>query len=178
MVYGWPVRLAGLVPASLIVSCLAVPPDGDDPPDAVASPGTLQEPASPVLASTIDWSQGDCLSQLRTLQQAAEQGRLTPDDQPPFAVQLVPASRDWLDAVPELPIDADLPDAVQDGPPTGARCVIRIGPARDQTAAHRAVDVQDVRSAYQSASRSEHNPDYDAAQLALRQAKEGAKGQP
>ena len=54
--------------------------------------------------------------------------------------------------------------------------MLRIGPPRDQSAAHRAVDVQDVRSAYESGLRSERNPDYDAAQLAHREARDDAKG--
>ena len=127
--------------------------------------------------ASIDWSAGDCLSGLRTLQQAASEGRLTADDRPPFAVQLVAPPGEWLDAVPELPIEADLPLALDGaGAAGGARCVIRIGPPREQRAAHRAVDLQDVRSAYQSALRSERNPEYDAAQLAHREAKDDAKG--
>ena len=54
--------------------------------------------------------------------------------------------------------------------------MLRIGPARNQRAAHRAVDLQDVHSAYQSSLRSERNPDYDAAHLKLSQAKAQAKG--
>ena len=51
--------------------------------------------------------------------------------------------------MPQLPIEADLPLAIDDPGAAGARCVLRIGPPRDQSAAHRAVDVQDVRSAYE-----------------------------
>jgi hypothetical protein len=157
-------------------------PAADEPQDPAAAaeiaPGAGPALASPTgAAGPIDWSQGDCLSQLRTLQQAASDGSLTADDRPPFAVQLVAAPGDWLDAVPQLPIESDLPLAVDAaGPAGGARCVIRIGPARDQREAHRAVDVQDVRSEYQSALRSERNPDYDAAQLAHREAREDAEG--
>jgi hypothetical protein len=177
MQHGWSIRLAGLAPAGLIAACLATP--AADDPSLAAAGGAGQgvpAPASAAYAS-IDWSQGDCLSRLRILQQAASEGRLGPDARPPFAVQLVRAPGDWLDAVPELPLEADLPLALDDaGSPGGARCVIRIGPARNQRAAHRAVDVQDVRSAYQSGLRNERNPDYDAAQLALREAKDDAKG--
>jgi hypothetical protein len=174
MEYGWSIRLAGLAPAGLIAACLAAPAadDSASPTSAADVPGTQSTALAP-----IDWSQGDCLSQLRLLQQAASDGRLGPDEQPPFAVQLVAAPGDWLDAVPQLPIETDLPLAIDDaGPAGGARCVLRIGPARNQSAAHRAVDVQDVRSAYQSALRSERNPEYDAAQLAHREAKDDAKG--
>ena len=174
MKYGWSIRLAGLAPAGLIAACLAAPAadDSASPTSAAEVPGTQSAALAP-----IDWSQGDCLSQLRLLQQAASDGRLGPDEQPPFAVQLVAAPGDWLDAVPQLPIETDLPLAIDDaGPAGGARCVLRIGPAHDQSAAHRAVDVQDVHSAYQNALRSERNPDYDAAQLAHREAREDAKG--
>ena len=173
MTYGWSIRLAGLTPAGLVAACLALPPAADDAP----SPTAAGQPAPAAAGhAAIDWSQGDCLSQLRLLQQAASEGRLGPHDQPPFAVQLVAAPGDWLDAVPQLPIEADLPLAIDDPGAAGARCVLRIGPPRDQSAAHRAVDVQDVRSAYESGLRSERNPDYDAAQLAHREARDDAKG--
>jgi len=172
MEYGWSIRLAGLAPAGLIASCLALPAADEAPnPTAAAAVHTVTAAPAP-----IDWSRGDCLSQLRLLQQAASEGRLGPDEQPPFAVELVAAPGDWLDAVPQLPVEADLPVAHDDTGASGARCVLRIGPARDQSAAHRAVDVQDVRSVYQSGLRSERNPDYDAAQLAHREAREDAEG--
>jgi Trypsin-like peptidase domain len=177
MQYGWSIRLAGFAPAGLVAACLAVPPAADDP----GTSAVAREAASAALGAgagaPIDWSQGDCLSQLRSLQQAASDGRLSADDRPPFAVQLVAAPGNWLDAVPQLPIETDLPLALEDaGAAAEARCLIRIGPAHGQSAAHRAVDVQDVQSAYQSALRSERNPDYDAAQLAHREAKENAEG--
>ena len=118
MEHGWSIRLAGLAPAGLIAACLAVPPAADDPRTEAA-----QRPRSVALGAgagtPIDWSQGDCLSQLRTLQQAASDGRLGPDDRPPFAVQLVAAPGNWLDAVPQLPIEADLPLAVDAAAPAG-----------------------------------------------------------
>jgi hypothetical protein len=168
MQYGWSIRLAGLAPASLMAACLATPPAVDGSASAVSPPG----PGSAY--APIDWGRGDCLSQLRALQQAASEGRLGPDERPPFAVELVAAPGDWLDAVPPLPIEADLPIAIDDV--AGAPCVLRIGPTRDQSAAHRAVDIEDVRSAYQSGLRSERNPDYDAAQLAHREARDDAEG--
>ncbi|HEX5077991.1 MAG TPA: hypothetical protein VFV80_02495, partial [Geminicoccaceae bacterium] len=153
MRYGWLIRLAGLAPAGLIAACTALPPATAEPPGAAAAA------ARAAAATPIDWSRGDCLSQLRTLQQAASDGRLAPDDRPPFAVQLVAQPGDWLDPAPPLPLETDLPLPVDAaGPPGGARCVIRIGPPRDQQEAHRAIDVEDVRSAYQSGLRSERNP--------------------
>jgi Trypsin-like peptidase domain len=177
MQYGWSIRLAGFAPAGLIAACLAVPPAADEPETSAIAPEAASGALGAGAGTPIDWSQGDCLSQLRTLQQAASDGRLSADDRPPFAVQLVAAPGNWLDAVPQLPIETDLPLALDDaGAATEARCLIRIGPAQDQSAAHRAVDIQDVHSAYQSALRSERNPDYDAAQLAHREAKENAEG--
>jgi Trypsin-like peptidase domain len=177
MEYGWSIRLAGFAPAGLIAACLAVPPAPDDPETSAIAPEAASGALGAGTGAPIDWSEGDCLSQLRVLQQAASDGRLSADDRPPFAVQLVAAPGDWLDAVPQLPIEIDLPLAVDAaGAAGGARCLVRIGPAHDQSAAHRAVDVQDVHSAYQSALRSERNPDYDAAQLTHREAKEDAEG--
>ncbi len=170
MIVGWSIRLAGLAPAGLVAACLAAPV-GDEPPKAVPAASVPARAAR----TPIDWTRGDCLSRLRTLQEAAADGRLTEDDRPPFAFELVKAPGSWLDAVPELPIEADLPLA-PDNTPAAAGCVIRIGPAHDLRAAQRAVDVQDVSSFYQTATRNERNPDYDAAKLKLREAKEHAKG--
>jgi hypothetical protein len=131
MTYGWSIRLAGLVPVGLIAACVATPAADDAPgPTAAEVAGTQRAALAP-----IDWNQGDCVSQLRLLQQAASEGRLGPHDRPPFAVQLVAAPGDWLDAVPPLPIEADLPLAIGDAGAGGARCVLRIGPPRDQSAA-------------------------------------------
>jgi len=181
MIHGWPTRLAGLVLASLVAACQATAPPGEEPAqaaDGLAAATALdqQKGRASAMPTPIDWSHGDCLSQLRTLQQVARDGRLGPNDRPPFVVDLVAPTGSWLDGVPDIPIEVDLPLAVvATGPPDGARCVLRIGPAHGQTAAHRAVDLQDVHSAYQSSLRSERNPEYDAAQLSHRRAKDRAK---
>src|ERR671925_1538662 len=123
MQYGWSIRLAGFAPAGLIAACLAVPPAADDPGTSTVAPEAASATLGAGAGTPIDWSQGDCLSQLRTLQQAASDGRLSADDRPPFAVQLVAAPGNWLDAVPELPIETDLPLALDDaGAATEARC--------------------------------------------------------
>ena len=183
MILGWPTRLAGLVPAGLVAACLAAPPSGEEPEPAAPATAALaaldDQKDQNGTATPIDWGQGDCLSQLRTLQRAAHEGSLGPAESPPFAVELVAPSGSWLDGVPDVPIEVDLPLAMVDaGAVDGARCVLRIGPARQQNAAHRAVDLQDVHSSYQSGLRSERNPDYDAAQLKHRQVRDQAKGSP
>jgi hypothetical protein len=177
MRHGWWTRLAGVAPASLVAACLAAPTTTGDLGGEAAAPS---EPAGAITATSIDWADGsDCVTQLRRLDQAAQDGRLSADDRPPIAVVLVSEARSWLDAAPPQPIDDDLPLEVHETASTvGAPCVIRIGPARDLSAAHRAVDLQDVNSAYQSGVRRERNPDYDAAQQALREAKDDAGGSP
>jgi Trypsin-like peptidase domain len=177
MRHGWWTRLAGVVPASLVAACLAAPTTTDRTGNMAAPP---VEPADAIMATSIDWSDGsDCVTQLRRLKQAAQDGLLSADDRPPIAVVLVSEPRSWLDAAPPQPIDDDLPLEVHEAASTvSAACVIRIGPARNLTAAHRAVDLQDVDSVYQSGVRRERNPDYDAAQRALREAKDDAEGRP
>jgi hypothetical protein len=174
MRHGWWTRLVGIAPASLVAACLAAPTTTDQTEGMVAR----VEPAEAITAPSIDWADGsDCVTQLLRLEQAAQDGRLSADDRPPIAVVLVSEPRSWLDAAPAQPIDDDLPLEVHEAASTvSAPCVIRIGPARELTAAHRAVDLQDVNSVYQSGVRRERNPDYDAAQQALREAKEDAQG--
>src|SRR5690606_17214536 len=125
MQHGWSIRLAGLAPASLIGACLALPAATDEGQSPTTAASTA--PTGAVQAS-IDWNQGDCLTQLRQLQEAASAGRLGPDVRPPFAVQLVAPPGDWLDAVPPVPIEADLPLPL-DGTAAGdeVRCILRIG---------------------------------------------------
>jgi hypothetical protein len=56
-----------------------------------------------------------------------------------------------------------------------APCLLIVDQPRDQRVGHRLVGRENVRSFYQSGLRSERNPDYDAAQLRLRQAERAAK---
>lgn len=55
------------------------------------------------------------------------------------------------------------------------RCVIRLGKAREHKAEHRLLGHERVRSSYQSGSRTEKNPAYEAAQVRLRQAERANK---
>jgi hypothetical protein len=138
--------------------------------------GSRQATAAPA----IDWAgAGDCLAQLRLLHVTAEQGRLDESQEPPFAV--VPAapttSLEWIEA-PVVPVVADLPlQSFEDqgAASAAAPCLLLVEPARDLRAAHRVVDLEDVASEYESGSRSEKNPDYDAAQARVRDA-ERARG--
>ncbi|MEM7022069.1 MAG: hypothetical protein AAF637_05685 [Pseudomonadota bacterium] len=159
------------MPAGLIVACAGGLSTGDDllPP---APPPQATDVAASSTAS-IDWTSGDCTDKLETLQHAAAAGPLGPDARAPFAVELVPASTDWLEGTPELPVEVDLPLEAEG---REVPCLIRIGPPRDLAAAHRTIDVEDVRSAYQSGSRKQRNADYDALQAKHREAKANAKG--
>jgi hypothetical protein len=123
----------------------------------------------------VEWAgAGDCLGQLRLLYAAMKQGRLDESQKPPFAVApLAPAtSLEWI-AAPTVSLVADLPLSSyedQDAAAGAASCLLLVEPARDLRAAHRVVDFEDVASVYQSSTRSERNPDYDAARLRVREA--------
>jgi len=56
-----------------------------------------------------------------------------------------------------------------------ARCILRIGRATDQQSEHRILGKEQVRSRYQSGTRSEKNPAYEVAKAKLRQAEAAAK---
>jgi hypothetical protein len=136
--------------------------------------------AAPPEAPPIDWAKAeDCRARLRLLEEAVASGRLNPDERPPIAVVLPgsPGGRDWL-APPSVAIAADLPLGVHertDAAELGVPCVLLIEPARDQRVGHRLLGRETVRSAYQNGTRSERNPDYDLAQLRVRQAERELK---
>jgi hypothetical protein len=136
--------------------------------------------AAPPEAPPVDWANAeDCRAKLRLLEQAVATGGLNPDERPPIAVVLPgsPGGHDWL-APPNVAITADLPLEVYERADTAALavpCVVLIEPARDQRVGHRLVERNTVRSLYQNGVRSERNPDYDLAQLRVRQAERELK---
>lgn len=141
-------------------------------------------PAPPVAQETVPaapvaWANApDCQAKLGLLEQAAQSGRLGAGERVPIVVVL-PASvgaDDWL-APPSVTVAADLPLAVHQWSELAqldAPCVLMIEPPRDQKVEHRLTGRDTVRSFYESGTRSERNPDYDLAQLRVRQAEREA----
>jgi Trypsin-like peptidase domain len=158
--------------AGWLCACAAVPAPPAQPP--VPAPPAVTA-AAPPEGPPIDWAKAeDCRARLRLLEEAVASGRLNPGERPPIAVVLPgsPGGRDWL-APPGVAITADLPLEVHewaDAAELGVPCVLLIEPARDQRVGHRLVSRDTVRSLYQNGVRSERNPDYDLAQLRVRQA--------
>jgi hypothetical protein len=140
-------------------------------PTATASPGPQDPPASP-----IDWAgAGDCLGQLRLLHTAAREGRLNARHEPPFAVLQAASTTglEWTQAAP-VPLVADLPLPFSENrgaAAAAAPCLLLVEPAREIRAASRVIGFEEVASAYQSSVRSEKNPDYEAAQERVREAR-------
>lgn len=161
--------------ASLLGACQTAPPE--PAPDQTAPPAASAEPAS---NPPIDWADAaDCQARLGLLEQAARAGRLTASQRIPIAVALPGRADDraWL-APPSVAITADLPLEVHEGTDAamlGIPCVILVEPARDQRVGHRPISRDTVRSLYQSGVRSEKNPDYDVAQVRVRQAERDLK---
>lgn len=56
-----------------------------------------------------------------------------------------------------------------------ARCVLRVGPPGEHHSEHRVLGREQLRSRYQSGTRSEKNPAYEVAKARLRQAEKAAK---
>ena len=107
-----------------------------------------------------------------------EAGHWRPDERAPIAVVLPgPADRlDWL-ASSSVTMAADLPLEVHqrtDPAIPAAPCLLIVDPARDQKVGQRLIGQETVRSLYESGTRSERNPEYDAAQLRVRQAERAA----
>ncbi|MCE3249454.1 MAG: hypothetical protein K0R41_3279 [Geminicoccaceae bacterium] len=168
------VRVTFRLAAALALGACAAAPE--PPPEALAAPRAAVPPQTPPIA----WAAApDCQGKLALLDEAARAGRLGPAERPPFAVVLpgVSGSLDWL-APPSVTVTADLPLEVHEHRDAGrltAPCLLLIEPARDQRVGHRLVGRGLVRSLYQNGLRSERNPDYDAAQLRVRQAEREAK---
>ena len=172
-----PPGLAGVSLAGLLAACqmTSAPPS---PPSVApaASAAAVAAPAWPL----IDWAKApDCQAKLGLLADAVRAGRLNADERPPIAV-VRPGSadgRDWL-SPPSVTVAADLPLEVHertDPAITDAPCLLLVEPARDQRVGQRLISQDSVRSLYQSGERAERNPDYDAAQLRLRQAERATK---
>ena len=165
--------------AILLGGCQGGAPNGPTagaalPSDAASGLAPDLEPIE-VSAPAIDWAAaGDCVARLRLLQSAAAAGRLDAEVPPPLVViaPRVASPRDWLE--PEiLPLDRDQPLRVVAegaGAAPGDDCVVELGWSRDQRGEQRVVAEETVRSAYQTGTRSERNPDYDVAQARVRQA--------
>jgi hypothetical protein len=151
------------------------------PAAAPAAPTAARAaPAPAAVAAPIAWASApDCQAKLQLLEQAVEAGGLPAGERPPIAVVLPGDGRgwDWL-ALPSVKIAADLPLEVHERDSAAqleAACLLMIEQPRDQRVGHRLIGRDSVRSFYQSGVRRERNPEYDAAQLRLRQAERAAK---
>jgi hypothetical protein len=159
----------------VLAACQTKRPEPPSDPPA----GPAEGAAGPALAA-IDWAAApDCRGKLGLLVEANDAGHWRPDEQPPIAVVLSgPADGlDWLTS-PVATVRADLPlEVYQRADPATPEvpCLVVVEPARDQRAAKRLLGHETVRSLYESGSRSQRNPEYDAAQLRLRQAERATK---
>jgi hypothetical protein len=170
--------VAVLALAGVVTACQAGPPDQSTGAAATARPpanAAQEDRSSPDRITPIDWAgAGDCLGQLRLLHAAAAQGRLDAAHAPPFAVVSAPPTTgfEWIHA-PTVPLVLDLPlQSFEDqgAAAAAAPCLLLVEPPEDLSSGHRVVEFQNVASEYQSGSRSERNPDYDAAQARLKEA--------
>ena len=129
--------------------------------------------AEPTMAA-IDWSPGqNCLAMLSTLETALAKGTITGLDDTPFIlISDGPAAHGgrWSSFGNTATLSSGRPSDSSE-----ARCVLRVGRASEQESDHKVLDREQVRSRYQSGTRSEKNPAYEVAKARLRQAEKAAK---
>ncbi len=177
MTAGRPLALVTVCLPALLAGCQTKAPD--PPPAPPAAPAVSEVAATSPASQAIDWAAApDCQAKLGLLVEAAGAGSWRPDERPPIAVVLpgVADRLDWL-ASPSVTVAADLPLEVHqrsDPAISDAPCLLLVEPARDQRVAQRPIGQETVRSLYESGTRSERNPEYDAAQLRVRQAERAA----
>jgi hypothetical protein len=158
--------------AGLLAACQGAAPEAQAPPPVSAAEAVAPPP--------IDWAgAADCQAKLGLLAEAARSGHWRSDERPPIAVVLPGRAdqSDWL-APPSVTVTADLPLELHERSDPALRqtpCVVIVEPARDQRVAQRLIGRETVRSLYESGVRSERNPDYDAAQLRVRQAERSSR---
>jgi Trypsin-like peptidase domain len=171
-------------PLGLIGACLvlaACQTTGLEPASPPTAPSTAAAEARPSETwPKIDWTGApDCRAKLALVAEATEAGHWRPDERPPIAVVLPGRTdqADWL-APPSVTVAADLPlelhertDPTNRDPP----CLLLVEPARDLRVGQRLIGRETVRSLYESGVRSERNPEYDAAQVRVRQAERATK---
>ena len=169
--YGFAAAVAGW-----LCACGSAP----EPAPPPVPPAPVVTAPAPPPAPPIDWAKAeDCGARLRLLEDAVAAGRLNPAERPPIAVVLPgsPNGSDWL-APPNVAVTADLPLEVHertDLAELAVPCVLLIEAARGQRVGHRLLERATVRSQYENGVRSERNPDYDLAQLRVRQAERELK---
>ncbi|MGI9433269.1 MAG: hypothetical protein ACR2Q4_00295, partial [Geminicoccaceae bacterium] len=135
-------------------------------------------------SADIGWSAApDCLGMLGLLQQALADGRLDSLDGTPF-VLITATGHPPVAGSPSIRrrIERRLApgpaESLADAPAElESRCLLRSGEARDHQGRHRVLGREQVRSEYESGSRREPNPAYDAAKARLKQAERDAKPQ-
>lgn len=172
--HAWPLpRLSvALGAVAAVVAALTVVACQSDPTTSQVD----TEVRLPTALPAIDWASApDCLARLRLLEQTARSERLPDDpDEVPIVVRIASTPGAWSAFDQEVDwIQADLPLRIlpPDAQPRGdVMCWIEVGPARGVEADLREVGHDQVRSAYQQGSKSERNPEYEVAQLRVRQA--------
>ena len=161
---------------TLLPICLAAcQPRGPEVDATTAEPATAPAPTVTAGATArVNWSNvGDCRDMVTTLKRGWEDGWINELDETPFLL-----INDQLSNAGGLrPTYAW--DVKLEGSPSStmaeARCVLRVGPPGERRSEHRVLGREQVRSRYQSGTRSKKNPAYEVAKTRLRLAEKAAK---
>lgn len=157
----------------LLASLAACQPPNAKADGALSQPSSALQPVAADAAPTkVAWPMSeDCLGMLSVLKRGLDEGRIIDLDDTPFMmINDTPSSGRW----PTFGGRA-APSGESEAFSSEARCVLRAGGASQQQSEHRILGREQVRSRYQSGTRSENNPAYEVAKLRLRQAEKAAK---
>ncbi|MEM8952389.1 MAG: hypothetical protein AAGA21_13290 [Pseudomonadota bacterium] len=121
---------------------------------------------SPV--AKVNWSKaGDCRGMVAVLKRGLDEGSIIDLDETPFLFidhQASASGGVWSRyGSGSYPAEGE------------ARCVLRVGAPGEHQSEHHVLGREQVRSRYQSGTRSEKNPAYEVAKVRLRQAEKAAK---
>ena len=168
----WSFRWVGLLLLGCLAACQTSEPKSGSPsakPKAASTPVAVDGPVA-----RVNWSDaGDCRNMIPILGRGLNEGWIIGLEETPFALIHDPVS----------PVGGFRPTFSRDAwhgasssaATAEARCVLRVGPPGEHQSEHRVLGREQVRSRYQSGTRSEKNPAYEVAKARLRQAEKGAK---
>ena len=159
------------LPACLVACQSPVPEVSTKPAEPVApsAPAVVAGPTA-----RVNWSNGgDCRDMIGALKRGLEEGWIIGLDETPFL--LISDQLSNADGLRSTHAGDVRPGGGFSSTMAEARCVLRVGPPEERQSEHHVLGREQVRSRYQSGTRSKKNPAYEVAKTRLRLAEKAAK---